>query len=81
MPNIQKKIPPPAVFPTFPRSASGAVAGGNPQQDKSIQPWLRVKGGFLTVSVARKEDKPTVAFRHHDVHGKVVHEYTATSAD
>lgn len=59
--------------------ASNKHAGGNPKQDKTIQPWLRVKGGFLSVSVTRKQTTPTIAFRHHDVHGKVVHEYTATS--
>lgn len=54
-------------------------AGGNPPQDKSIQPFLRVKGGFLTVSVSKENDTPTVAFRHHDVDGNVVHEYQAVS--
>lgn len=56
-------------------------AGGNPPQDKSIQPFLRVKGGFLTVSVAKENDIPTIAFRHHDIDGNVVHEYRAVSAN
>ena len=57
--------------------ASDKHAGGNPQQP-DWQPFLRVKGGFLTVSVTRENDTPTIAFRHHDVHGEVVHEYKAT---
>ncbi len=60
--------------------ASDVHAGGNPRQDKRIQPFLRVKGGFLTVSVTRPDGTPTIAFRHHDVHGEVVHEYAARAA-
>lgn len=58
--------------------ASDKHAGGNPVQP-DWQPFLRVKGGFLSVSVRRHEGQPAIAFRHHDVHGKVVHEFTATS--
>lgn len=58
--------------------ASDAHAGGNPQQP-DWQPFLRVKGGFLSVSVTREDGVPTIALRHHDVHGKVVHEFTAES--
>ena len=58
--------------------ASNKHAGGNPKQP-DWQPFLRVKGGFLTVNVFQSDDTPTIAFRHHDVHGKVVHEFTATS--
>lgn len=57
--------------------ASDEHAGGNPPQDKEIQPFLRVKGGFLTVKVDRKNEVPWITFRHHDVHGAVVHEYLA----
>ena len=60
--------------------ASDKHAGGNPKQDKTIQPFLRVKGGFLTVSVTKQDGTPTIAFRHHGVHGKVFHEFTATTA-
>lgn len=38
--------------------------------------FLCIKGGFLSVDVDRVEDKPRIAFRHHDVHGKLVHEET-----
>lgn len=58
--------------------ASDKHAGGNPQQP-DWQPFLRVKGGFLTVNVFQADGTPTVAFRHHDVYGKIVHEFTATS--
>ncbi|MCZ6673717.1 MAG: alkaline phosphatase D family protein [Verrucomicrobia bacterium] len=54
-------------------------AGGNPPQDHRIQPFMRVGGGFLTVSVTRESGAPTIAFRHHDVDGKVVHEYKAVA--
>ena len=56
-------------------------AGGNPPQDKSIQPFLRVKGGFLSVSVTRENRTPKIAFRHHDVDGNVVHEYKPVSGN
>ncbi len=55
--------------------ASDAHAGGNPKPEPEIQPFLRVKGGYLTVSVFKEQGIPTIAFRHHDVHGKVVHEF------
>ena len=54
--------------------ASDIHAGGTPGQDFAVQPYHRVKGGFLTVNVSRTDGQPTIAFRHHDVHGKVVHE-------
>lgn len=40
--------------------------------------FLRIKGGFLSVDVDRSENQPRIAFRHHDVHGKVVHEEILT---
>lgn len=59
--------------------ASDVHAGGTPGRDREVQPFHRVKGGFLTVSVFRDADTPTIAFRHHDVHGAVVHEFKAES--
>lgn len=56
--------------------ASDEHAGGTPGQDPRYQPFHRVKGGFLSVRVTRVDGTPTIAFRYHDVHGKVVHEYT-----
>jgi alkaline phosphatase D len=60
--------------------ASDKHAGGNPQQP-DWQPFLRVKGGFLSVSVTREKNVPTIAFRHRDVHGKVVHEWKASASN
>ena len=54
--------------------ASDSHAGGNPEQPE-WQKFLRVKGGFLSVNVFKRDGSPTIAFRHHDVHGKVVHEW------
>jgi alkaline phosphatase D len=54
--------------------ASDVHAGGSPGQDPAVQPFHRVKGGFLSVSVFRDNGRPTIAFRHHDVDGGVVHE-------
>ena len=59
--------------------ASDKHAGGSPGHDPKIQPFHRQEGGFLTVNVFKENGTPTVAFRHHDVHGKVVHEFKATS--
>lgn len=59
--------------------ASDIHAGGTPGHDPEVQPFHRVKGGFLTVSVSRSGGVPTIAFRHHDVHGKVVNAFTATA--
>jgi alkaline phosphatase D len=57
--------------------ASDQHAGGNPEQP-SWQPFLRVKGGFLTVHVSQQGGKPSIAFRHRDVQGNEVHEFVAS---
>jgi alkaline phosphatase D len=36
--------------------------------------FLRIKGGFLSVEVRRSDAQPRISFRHHDVHGGIVHE-------
>jgi alkaline phosphatase D len=36
--------------------------------------YLRIKGGFLAVTVERVESKPTITFRHYGTDGKVYHE-------
>lgn len=59
--------------------ASDKHAGGNPKQP-DWQPFLRVNGGYLSVNVFKSDGQPTIAFRHHDVHGKIVHEYRAVSS-
>jgi hypothetical protein len=32
------------------------------------------------VSVAKPDGMPTITFRHHDVHGAVVHEFSTLAA-
>jgi len=49
-------------------------AGGYKEVKTSEHRFLRVKGGFLAVEVSADEEVPQIAFRHHDVEGKVVHE-------
>jgi alkaline phosphatase D len=56
-------------------AASDKHAGGSPGLDPEFHKFHRVKGGFLTVGVARPGGVPTIAFRHHDVDGKVVYEF------
>ncbi len=53
---------------------SDAHAGGWKSDD--VRPehrFLRVKGGFLTVEVDRKEDTPFIEFTHYDVSGNPLH--------
>jgi alkaline phosphatase D len=56
--------------------ASDAHAGGWQQSDwvADYHKYLNVIGGFLSVTVERDDGKPTIAFRHHDVDGKVTNE-------
>jgi alkaline phosphatase D len=56
-------------------AASDKHAGGSPGVDLEFHKFHRVKGGFLTVGVARPGGVPTIAFRHHDVDGQVVYEH------
>ena len=59
--------------------ASDKHAGGTPGENPEIQPFHRVKGGFLSVAVYQQDGTPEIAFRHHDVHGEVVNEFTEQS--
>ena len=59
--------------------ASNEHAGGSPGHDPQVQPFHRVKGGYLSVSVWKSNGKPTIAFRFHSVQGKVVHEFKDVS--
>ena len=56
--------------------ASDKHAGGWKQNDfrKEYHKYLNVTGGFLSGTVERKKDKPTLTFRWHDVKGKVLRE-------
>jgi alkaline phosphatase D len=56
-------------------AASDKHAGGSPGLDPDFHKFHRVKGGFLTVHVAKRDEAPTIAFRHHDVDGQVVYEH------
>jgi alkaline phosphatase D len=60
--------------------ASDEHAGGTPGKNDLVQPFHRLAGGFLSVSVEFPDGKATIAFRHHDVDGGVVNEFRADSA-
>jgi len=50
-------------------------AGGFRQSLRSAKHrFLRIKGGFLSVTVERESGRPRISLRHHDVHGDVVNE-------
>lgn len=52
-----------------------AHAGGFSERQRSdTHRFLRVKGGFLSVTVERVQDQPRIIFRHHKVDGAVAHE-------
>ncbi len=56
-------------------AGSDVHAGGFKQSLRTDEHrFLRIKGGFLSVSVDREKGKPRIALRHHDVHGEVVNE-------
>jgi alkaline phosphatase D len=56
-------------------AASNEHAGGTPGEDPAYHRFHRVKGGFLSVTLEPSADSSTIAFRHHDINGKVVYEY------
>ena len=60
--------------------ASDSHAGGTPGEDKTYHQFHRVKGGFLSVQLTGSGKESRIDFRHHDVDGKVVHEFNATRA-
>lgn len=54
---------------------SDAHAGGFSEKQRStMHRYLKIKGGFLSVTVDRAEGVPTIAFRHHGVDGTVYNE-------
>jgi alkaline phosphatase D len=55
--------------------ASDQHAGGTPGHDPAYHQFHRVAGGFLSVEVKPVGKASTIAFRLHDVHGKVVYEH------
>ena len=56
--------------------ASNEHAGGWQQEDNrpDYHQYLNVTGGFLSATVERVEDTPTLIFRHHGVDGNVLNE-------
>ena len=53
--------------------SSNSHAQGWDQNDKRPEhKFLRVRGGFLAVSVYRKENKAIIEFMHYDVDGNIV---------
>ena len=61
-------------------AASDSHAGGTPGEDPKYHRFHRVKGGFLSVQLTSAGKESRIEFRHHDVDGKVVHEFAATRA-
>lgn len=56
-------------------SASDAHAGGFKEEYRNeMHKYLKIIGGFLSVEVKQVEGNPQIAFRHHNVDGKVVNE-------
>jgi len=53
---------------------SNAHAGGFGSAPKDMHRYLRVKGGFLSVTVDREGDTAFATFRHHDVSGEARNE-------
>jgi alkaline phosphatase D len=50
-------------------------AGGFSEKNKSsMHRYLKVKGGFLSVTVDRIDGEPTIIFRHHGVDGSIYNE-------
>ncbi|MFC2142649.1 alkaline phosphatase D family protein [Acidobacteriota bacterium] len=50
-------------------------AGGFKEENRSsMHRYLRIKGGFLSVTVERVNEMPTIIFRHHGVDGSVYNE-------
>jgi alkaline phosphatase D len=62
--------------------ASDEHAGGWEPSDQrpEMHRFLRVAGGFLSITVERLAGQPTMTLRHHDVDGKVLHEDRLSAA-
>ncbi len=56
-------------------AASDEHAGGSPGFDPEYHKFHLVKGGFLSVATTRRGNQSAILFQHHDVHGKVMHEF------
>ncbi len=60
-------------------AASDEHAGGTPGENLDYHQFHRVKGGFLSVSIAREASHSNIHFRHHDVNGTIVHQWSQSS--
>jgi alkaline phosphatase D len=50
-------------------------ASGFSQKNRSeMHKYLKIKGGFLSVTIDRKNGKPFASFKHHDTYGGVYNE-------
>jgi alkaline phosphatase D len=55
--------------------SSDAHAGGfNESLKTDMHRYLRIKGGFLLVTVERPDGKPTITFQHYGTDGTIYHE-------
>jgi len=56
--------------------ASDEHSGGTPGENPDYHRFHRVKGGFLSVNVQPTDKASSITFRFHDVHGKVVYQFS-----
>lgn len=59
-------------------AASNEHAGGTPGEDPAYHKFHRVKGGFISVTLAAREKQSEITVQHRNVQGAVVHEWKAT---
>ena len=60
--------------------SSDAHASGFSEAERTpAHRFLRIKGGFLSVTVERVDGRPRAVIRHHDIEGKVHHEDILTA--
>jgi len=65
-------------FSTGPSSDTHAQ-GFSESMRTPMHRYLRIKGGFLVVTVDRPAGKPTITFQHYGTDGKVYHEEKFTA--
>ena len=58
-------------------AASNEHAGGTPGEDPAYHKFHRVKGGFVSVTLAAKDKQSEITVQHREIHGDVVHEWKA----
>ena len=57
-------------------------AGGFSKKNKSsMHRYLKIKGGFLSVTVERVNQTPTITFRHYGIDGSIYNEDVITAAN